>query len=197
MIESRVSAIMLAAGASRRMGGRDKLLLEYEGKTLLQRAVELLDNLHVFERILVTTKARLEKSVVPASIHVVISCFSEEGQSGSLRQGLEMAAGDRYLFLMADQPLLTLAGLQPLLELSEKNIDKIVFPSVRGKPCTPSLFPARFREALMSLTGDMGGRAIRKAYPEACLTFEAENPNDFLDIDSEEEYRSLSQLHWG
>ena len=219
MIESRISAILLAAGISRRMGGRDKLLLEYEGKSLLQRAVELLDFLPVYERILVTTKARFEfinsqyiltptlsarktlsqvefMPAVHASnpqhpIRAIINPNPEKGQSGSLRLGLNAASGDCYLFLAADQPLLTHTCLQPMFELAETNADKIIFPSINGVPCTPTLFPARFREDLLSLTGDTGGRAVREAYPESCLAFDVKHPVCFIDIDSETDYQVI------
>jgi molybdenum cofactor cytidylyltransferase len=219
MIESRISAILLAAGTSRRMGGRDKLLLEYEGKSLLHRAVELLDCLPVYERILVTTKARFEiinsqYILAPASltskasaqteflssinasnpqhpIRAIINPHPEKGQSGSLRLGLNAASGDCYLFLAADQPLLTQTCLQPMFELAETNADKIIFPSINGVPCTPTMFPGRFREDLLGLTGDTGGRAVREAYPESCLAFDVKHPECFIDIDSETDYRSL------
>ena len=173
------------------MGGRDKLLLEYEGNTLLQLAVKLLNCLKCCDKILVTTKARLEHIILPPLVKVIINPDTTTGQSGSLRLGLEAAFGEWFLFLTADQPLLTPACLQPLFELAAENTDKIIFPSAHGKPCTPAIFPARFRENLMNLTGDTGGRAIREAYPEACLTFEVENPNDFIDIDNEDDYLSL------
>jgi len=173
------------------MGGRDKLLLDYNGRTLLQRAVELLAHLQCCDKILVTTKARLEHVALPHNIRIVINSSPEEGQSGSLRLGIEAACGEWFLFLTADQPLLTPACLQPLFELAENNPDKIIFPSLNGKPCSPTLFPARFREDLLSITGDIGGRVIREAHPAACLTFEAENPGDFLDIDNEDDYLSL------
>jgi len=214
-----ISAILLAAGASRRMGGRDKLLLEYKGKPLLQRAIELLDCLKCCDKIIVTTKDHIERldilrfaggapagietaaqpglnstvraPAAPSAIQVVINPNPGAGQGSSLRLGLEAACGECFLFMTADQPLLTPTSLQPLFKLAGKNTDKIVYPSVNGKPCTPTLFPARFRESLMSLTGDIGGRAVREANPKACLTYEAENPDDFMDIDCEEDYQAL------
>jgi molybdenum cofactor cytidylyltransferase len=191
MIESRISAILLAAGTSRRMGGRDKLLLGYEGTSLLRRAVGLLDNLPVYERILVTTQERFEH-INSQSICTIINPRPEDGQSVSLRLGLNAASGDWYLFLAADQPLLTQACLQPMFELAETNADKIIFPSISGVPCTPTLFPARFREDLLSLTGDTGGRVVRTAYPESCLEYDVKHPECFIDIDSEADYCSLT-----
>lgn len=185
------SAILLAAGLSRRMGRQDKLLLEYKGKPLLWHAVQLLASLPCREKILVTSPQRLESIALPCGVKAVINHTPQDGQSKSLRLGLEAATGDRYLFLNADQPRLRLSALAPMFELAAQHTEKIIYPVVDGNPCTPVLFPARFRAALFSQTNDTGGRAVRAANPEACLTFDAENPQNFMDVDSLEDYRVL------
>jgi molybdenum cofactor cytidylyltransferase len=191
-IETRVSAILLAAGSSRRMPGCDKLLLPFAGKTLLQRAVELLDSLPFFEKILVTTKARFEHiDTLYPTLQIIINPDPEMGKSGSIKLGLKAASGEWFLFLAADQPLLTPDCLLPMLKLANDNPGKIVFPSINGDPCSPTLFPAHFQKDLMCLEGDTGGRAVRSSHPDECLVYEAENPEDFLDIDNEEVYRLL------
>jgi molybdenum cofactor cytidylyltransferase len=225
MIESKVSAILLAAGPSHRMRGRDKLMLPYGGKSLLQRAVALLDSLPFRQKILVTTKDRLihvetlgfqvistkkaetatqsgsivqtvRQSDSSRSIRAVINTGSEISQSASLKLGLEAGSAEWFLFLAADQPLLTPACLRPMLELANNNPGKIVFPSINGSPSSPTMFSSCFCEDLMRLTGNTGGRAVRAAYPNECLTYEAENPETFLDIDNEEDYRLLCKhLH--
>jgi len=194
MIETRVSAILLAAGASRRMPGRDKLLLLYKEKTLLQRAVELLDSLPFFEKILVTTMLRLGQIDLPPKIQAVVSLPPGIELSESLRLGLKAASGEWFLFLAADQPLLTQTCLQLMFELAETNPDKIIYPTVNANPCSPTLFPARFREDLISLSGDTGGRVVRDSYPDSCLSYEAESPISFLDIDDELDYQLLVKL---
>jgi len=173
------------------MGGRDKLAVEYEGKTLFRRAVELLDSLPVHQKILVTTRSRLEQAAIPPGILTIINTNPETGQSRSLRLGLEAAACEWYLFLAADQPLLTPECLRPLLDLTGENPGRIIFPFIDGSPCTPALFPAHYRDELLSLSGDTGGREVRAAHPEACMAFEAANPECFIDIDSEEDFLLL------
>jgi molybdenum cofactor cytidylyltransferase len=193
----KISVILLAAGLSQRMG-QDKLLLDYRGKTLLQRAVDLMDCLPVFDKILVTTSARLSKLALPPGINnpshtiqVLVNTNPEAGQSGSLRLGVSAAAGDAYLFMAADQPKLTPNALRVLLNLAKQNPGKIIYPQIGKNPCMPALFPACFREELLRLTGDTGGRVLRQAHPEACLSFEPENPQEYMDIDSEEDYKLL------
>ena len=187
---AKISAILLAAGLSRRMGGTDKLLLDYDGKTLLSRAIALMDSLPVYEKILVTTLGRLNHVSVPDSVRVLINQYPEDGQSGSMHLGLRAASGEYYLFLAADQPLLEAADLKPVLDAAEKN--KIVYPTVEGSPCTPALFSSVFREELLSQSGDSGGRLLRMAYPDACRAVEVGNPKNFVDIDCVESYKSLT-----
>ena len=185
-----ISAIMLAAGLSRRMGEGDKLLLDYRGRSLLSHAATLLSGLPCREKIMVI-RPQLENIVLPKGICVVVNRNPHAGQSESLRLGLAAATGQWYLFLNADQPRLSPRALAPLFELVSVNPDKIVFPEINGNPSTPVLFPATFRELLLSQSGDAGGRGVRADNPLDCIVFKPENPRDFTDIDSAQDYREL------
>ena len=186
----KVSAILLAAGLSRRMG-TDKLLLDYKGKTFLQHSIDLLSELPVYERIVVTTDARLELVNMPPGIRPYINPKPESGQSGSIRIGVEVATGSHYIFLTADQPKLTPDDIASLLEAAVLKPDKIVYPKIKSKPTSPTIFPNSCRKKLLELTGDTGGREIRDKNPESCFAIEPEHIKNFVDIDSEEEYHEL------
>lgn len=190
-MSARVSAILLASGLSERMGF-DKLSLPYKGKSLIQRAIDLLYELPVFEKIVVTTNKQRSMVDIPEGIDVVINARPEVGQSESLRLGVSAASGDHYLFLVADQPMLTVDCLLPLLECAIGGDGKIVYPVVDGMPCSPSIFPSCFRGELLALDGDTGGRAVREAFPEACLAVEAVEPWRFADVDKYSDYQALN-----
>jgi len=187
----QISAILLASGLSKRMGGTDKLFLSYKGKTLLQHAVDLLDSQSFYEKILVTTSERLKYVDRPQQIRIIMNHNPEAGQSESLRLGVEAATGESYLFFAADQPRLAPTDLHLILASARVNKNKIIYPSIDGNPSTPTLFPASFRSDLLNLTGDVGGRAVRDTYPEACLPVEVECRKDFFDIDSEEDWKKM------
>ena len=184
-----ISAILLAAGLSRRMG-QDKLLLDYKGMTMLERAVKLLDSLPCQEKIIVSTSKCLDTVILPKDILPVVNLMPEAGQSESLRLGLKVATGDFFLFLNADQPRLTSDSLLGMFELVNENPGKIIYPIVDGEPTTPVLFPACLRDMLMTQRGDTGGRSVRDAGPK--VVFVPENPGDFVDVDCEEDYRVLT-----
>lgn len=171
--------------------GTDKLLFEYRGKSLLQRSVDLLSELPVYERIVVTTNVRLKQITLPSGIRSCINPYPERGISSSIHIGAKAAAGTHYFFLTADQPLLTLHDVGPLLEAASRNPDKIVFPVIHSKPCSPTLFPERFREELLSLKGDTGGRAVRDAHKNDCYAIEPEFPENFIDIDFIEDFKRI------
>jgi len=88
-----ISAILLAAGLSRRMGSQDKLLLEYKGKALIEHAVSLLDSLPCREKILVAGSQHIETIHLPTGVVPVVNNNPQVGQSESLRLGIATATG--------------------------------------------------------------------------------------------------------
>jgi len=193
MKESGISAVLLAAGLSLRMG-EDKLLMQYRGVTMLQRAVDLLAVLHVYEKILVTTKSRLDFITLPPDIVAIINPQPESGQSGSVRLGVTAASGGWYFFMVADQPGLTSSDLRQLIDNTANNEGKIIYPVINGNPSAPVLFPSRFRNELLDLSGDAGGRVLRARHPEACAGFEPKYPERFIDIDCAGDFERLKIL---
>lgn len=183
-----VTAILMAAGFSRRMG-EDKLLLPFRGGTLISLALELVASIPFGQRLLVTTPARLELLTPPPGVDVVLNRNPGAGQSESVRLGVEAASGEAYMFFTADQPLLNIESVEWLL--SHADDEHIVFPVVEGSPRSPTIFAARFRAELLAARGDRGGRNVRESHPDAVLRLPAKDALPFLDIDSREDYDAL------
>ena len=181
---------MLAAGLSHRMG-KDKLLLEYQSKSFLQHAIDLMTVLPVYERILITNDARIASITTAPGIRPYINPTPESGQSGSLQIGIEAATGTHYLFLTADQPKLKPTDLNPILESIIKYPDKIIYPEIESKPSSPTVFPLKYNGELLGLSGDTGGRTLRDTYPENCHPIKPDFPMNFIDIDTMEDYEKL------
>jgi len=187
-----VSAVLLAAGLSERMG-KDKLMLDFNGKSILQHSVDILHEIPVFERILITTEARLNQIIIQDNVQVIINHQPGKGKCESIRLGVEAASGTHFLFLQADQPMLTLKDITSLLDAASENVDKIIYPIVNNQPCSPTIFPAKFRNKLLSLTGDTGGNIIRKEYIKDCLGVNVLNTLNFMDINTMEDYSSVAR----
>ena len=192
MLYTKISAILLSAGLSSRMAGRDKLHILFKGKTLLERAVSLLDCLPFHEKIMVTTAERLMHVSLPIGIRPIINPMPWDGQSSSLRLGVKAASGEFFLFMAADQPLLDKDVLLALINAAEENHGKIIYPTSGCVPSSPALFPAEFREELLSLSGDVGGRSIMRKYPKSCYPVEIEKAIKLQDIDTQKDLLLLA-----
>src|SRR5918997_5983315 len=103
-----ISAVVLAAGASTRLG-RPKQLLELDGKPLLQHVVDALDGAGLDEVVVVLghEAERIRAAVVlPARGRVVVNRAHRSGQASSLRAGLDAvdAASEAAVVVLGDQP---------------------------------------------------------------------------------------------
>lgn len=184
----KISAILLASGFSARMG-ENKLLLPYQGKPLLSHAADVIAAMDFYQFIIVITKENAAGLLFPPKAQIVWNPHPEEGQSRSVRLGTEHASGDGYMFFPADQPFLDTASIRQLL--SAARADNIAVPTVDGSAGSPVFFGKRFREELLAVTGDCGGRTVKKNHPESCCYVEMKNKRLFLDIDTAEQYHAL------
>ena len=171
--------------------GKDKLLLEYRSKSLIQHAVDLLSGLPVYERIVVTSHTRSKLITLLTSTNLLVNEAPEIGISESIYIGIASAAGTHYLFLTADQPRLTVEDIMPLIEAAGANTEKIIFPEIDSKPCSPTIFPEHFRQELLKLRGGDGGRVVRDSNREHCMAIKPDCPMNFIDVDNMEDYHGL------
>ena len=181
----------MAAGFSRRMG-LDKLFLSYKGKTLIGHALHLLKELPVAEKIIIITAERLERLALPAGVRAIVNELPHRGKSESVRQGVWAASGEWYLFLNADQPKLQASAILPMLELTESTPSKIIYPVVNGKPSSPTLFHRDYRAALLTISGDEGGKTLRDASVWACHPYIVEKPELFVDLDTPQDAKTIT-----
>jgi molybdenum cofactor cytidylyltransferase len=185
----KVSAVIMASGNSSRMG-TNKLFLNYQGQTFLQHALQLTQQLDVYERILVLSPENAQDLHLPEDVTLVINQQAHLGQSASVRLGTRQASGDGYLYLTVDQPLLTPALFTPVF--AAYATERIVFPiNESGDPCSPIFFGKKFRSELLAVTGATGGRSVRQRHPEAWRGISVKEPERLVDIDTPFAYQKL------
>lgn len=185
----KVSAIIMASGTSSRMG-KNKLFLEYQGKTFLEQILRLSSEVHFFERILVISPENLHGLTLPNDFKIIQNLAAETGQSASVRLGTEAASGEGYLYLTVDQPLLNRSLIESLFVRYSQ--EAIVFPvDQRLAPSSPIFFGKKFRSELLTVTGKNGGRAVRNRHPEAWQKVQVAEPQRLIDIDTPTDYLNL------
>lgn len=158
----RIAGVILAAGGSRRYGGR-KLLAPLEGKPLLQHVLDAANASALGEVVLVVGDSADEvlAGVRAGRARVVVNEAHAGGQSTSLRAGLRAAGGaDAVVVLLGDQPRVTPALIDALVERQRATGAAAVVSSAKGRRSPPTLLRRELWPALESLTGDVGAREI-------------------------------------
>ena len=184
----RVPAIILAAGASRRLG-QPKQLVSIDGETLLARTVRIATEC-ACDPIVIVLGAQHEAilaSVDLSQTHAVINSNWEQGIATSIRAGIEALllrspSATSVLLLVCDQPRLTADHLRALLNTHASDEQNIVASHYAGTAGIPAIFPANQFSRLRSLRGDAGARSLLRdpASPIIMVRFEGGE----IDIDT-------------
>jgi molybdenum cofactor cytidylyltransferase len=191
---TNLSAVVLAAGLSRRMGRR-KLLLELEGKPLVRWAVEGITP-HVDEIVVVTAPrdAALRDALGGLGVRFVENPRPEDGQATSIAAGIAALGRDveSAVIVLGDQPVLPPDVVPALHATFRRTAKPIVVPVYRGTPGTPVLFAAALFGELAALTGDAGARRVvaRDAARVARVELDVEMPPD---VDTPEDLARLAE----
>lgn len=181
----RISAVVLAAGQSRRMG-QNKLLMPFNGVPLLTRALDFVAGLGFGENIIVVSEETADLVKIPQGFVTVINKSPESGQASSVKLGVNAASLDYYMFFLADMPFLDKGTVLRLV--SEIEEGKIVVPYAGEAPASPVIFHKNFRSELLATTGDKGGRAVISKHKQDCKAVLFKNTKAFTDVNTPGEY---------
>ena len=188
--------IILAAGSSSRLGTPKQNLI-YQGKTLLQRAIDTAITSACCEKVVVVLGANegmIRLGISDQLIHITYNSFWQEGIASSIRLGvselIRIEPGiTAAIIMLCDQPF-----VDPLLiyQLTEKKVngDKgIVASAYRGTLGVPVLFDAAYFPQLLMLQGKEGAKKLIKTFPNdvAQVAF----PLGAIDIDTMDDYEGL------
>lgn len=163
---SRVGVIVLASGFSRRFGEDNKLLMPLGTKTVIQEVMDEIQALDLSKhKLCMVTQYQeiIEVYKRDKRIKIAINKQAHKGISSSIKLGVEAVGQvDGYMFIPADQIGITCELLTTLIEIFKKKPNHIIVPIYNNKPGSPKIFPKSYKEDLLSLQGDEGGRQIIK-----------------------------------
>lgn len=187
-----IAAVVLAAGFARRMG-RQKLLLELEGKPVVRWSVENVLP-HVGDCVVVTGQddAAVRAALGGLAVRFAVNPRPQDGQGSSIAVGIAAleprTAG--VLIVLGDQPRTPRDVVPALLAARARSHRSIVTPSYRGTHGTPVLFASDVFPELRSLRGDAGARVVVAARPERVETLALDIPMP-TDVDTPEDFTRL------
>lgn len=194
----RITAILLAAGQSIRMGARNKLLLEVEGRPMVRHVAETLLASRVDEVIAVVghEHAAMAQALDGLPLRIVVNRDYAAGQMSSVRAGIEGIDGDPAAIVMAlaDQPALEPADIDFLIDAFLALPEPKILIPVRGRHRgNPIVLPGAQRQRLLDGGFNFGCRNLIERHPEAVATIEVPNSHCVQDIDTPAAYDAWLQ----
>src|SRR4030042_4710104 len=187
----KISAILLGAGKSKRMG-EDKLSLPWGRETVLEHCFETLLRSKVQEVAVVLSlrKKGIKHLFLRPRVKIVMNPYSEKGMSTSIRRGIQMIHPNRQGILIAlgDQPYLKTRTINALIHAFEKGREGIIIPSFQGRMGHPVIFHQKYRKELLNLKGDVGGRSIIERHLEDVRRVSVKSAGVVKDIDTWQDY---------
>lgn len=181
--ELRIAVILEAAGNSVRFGSNKLMYIMDDGRPMISGVLDAVNASVWYRKIIVTQYD--EVSCMAPDYDVVINERPDLGISHSMQLGIEAAGdADAYMFCVCDQPGLTASSIEALIEAYKKGTAGIVSLAWQGRMCNPKIFSSCYRDELMTLSGDVGGRQIISAHRDDLLLVEAVCKEETMDIDS-------------
>lgn len=192
----RIAAVVLAAGQSRRMGTRNKLLAEVDGVPMVARAVEAARD-SVDAGVYVVTgheHEQIAEALSAYDVTVVHNPRYAEGLSTSLASGLAALPGDvdAACVCLGDMPRVTPAHMRKLIAAFDPDEGRaICVPLWDGRRGHPVLWARRFFADMSDVKGDVGARHLLGEYADLVCEVPAADDGVLLDVDSPEALRAL------
>jgi molybdenum cofactor cytidylyltransferase len=188
--------ILLAAGASRRLG-KPKQLLLYNGQSLLQHNMNIASG-SLAKQVIVVLGANAEailSEIDQEMVHVAINTGWEEGMASSIRCGLnELLKADPFsegaIVMVCDQPFVSASLLNNLVTTYQETGKPIIASSYENTFGPPALFHKSMFTELLQLKGDTGARKIiqQHANEVGIVPF----PQGDIDIDKQSDYDNIT-----
>jgi molybdenum cofactor cytidylyltransferase len=191
-----IVGVVLAAGASRRMGEANKLTISVDGTPMVARVVDSLRTSGVDEVLVVTGHApeEIRSALGDRKVRMVHNADHEEGLGSSVRAGVSAIGDDvdGVLIALGDMPWVDSDVIQRLLDAFSPDGElSIYIPMFGRKRGNPVLWGSHHFSELCQLSGDVGGKALFHRHPEAICYVDVQSAAVNIDVDTPEALHAL------
>ena len=187
-----ISAILLGAGQSKRMGV-DKLSLPWGRRTVIEHCFNTLLRSDVQELVVVLgiRNQGIKDLFQGRKVKVVINPNSNKGMSTSIRRGIEALRprSGGILIALGDQPFVKRRTINVLIHAFDQREGGIIVPSFRGRRGHPVIFARKYKGELLNLEGDVGGISVIERHPEDVRVVSVKSMGVVRDVDTWQDYK--------
>ena len=189
-----ISAILLAAGQSKRMDGENKLTKEIKGIPLIKLSVKNILASSVDELIIVLgyQKEIIEKLIDKnEKIKFVFNKDFESGMASSIKTGLDNLSEktEAFFICLGDMPMVNHNIYNQLIK--SKNNKEIIVPNYKGQQGNPVLFNKSMKEKIINISGDVGAKKILELNKDKILNLEINDQGVTKGFDTQDNFNSL------
>ena len=193
-----IYGIILAAGEGKRMG-KVKLTLPLGDKKLIEWVLQAAKLTPLDKYFLVVRPE--DKEIIKIGkkwgAEIVFNPDFRKGMSTSIKKALLKINTQEvkgFFLILGDQPLITSKIINKLIKSFSPGKREIVVPYYKNRRGNPVLFDICWKDELMAVTGDVGGRVLIKAHPEKIKRVNISDETILLDIDREEDYEKMKNI---
>jgi molybdenum cofactor cytidylyltransferase len=188
-----VTGIILAAGASSRMG-RPKALLTWRGETFLDRLIRLLGaSCDAVIVVLGEQEAMIRQGASRiGECQVIVNPHPERGQFSSLRLALTQTPG-AALFIPVDMPLISSETVDVLVEALREGFEGFLLPRYQGRRGHPAACGVWGTSLLLEAPEDSNAKAVIAGHEDLSAAIDLNDPGIVRDVDTPADYAALRE----
>ena len=188
-----ISAILLAAGQSKRMNGVNKLTKEIQGIPLIKLSVKNILASSINELIIVLghQKEIIEKLIDKnEKIKFVFNKNFESGMASSIKTGLNNLSEktEAFFICLGDMPMINQDVYNQLIR--SRNNKEIIIPTYKGQQGNPVLFSKSMKSKIISIEGDIGAKKILEQNKDKILKVKIDDINITKDFNTKDNFNS-------
>ena len=189
-----ISAILLAAGQSKRMAGENKLTKKIKGIPLIKHSVKNILASSIDELIIVLgyQKEIIEKLIDKnEKIKFVFNKNFESGMASSIKTGLNNLSEktEAFFICLGDMPMVSHDIYNQLIK--SKDNKEIIAPTYEGQQGNPVLFDKSMKETVMSITGDIGAKKMLELNKDKIFVLEINDQSIVKGFNTQDDFSSL------
>lgn len=193
-----ISAILLAAGSSTRMGAVNKLLLPWQDSTIIATTASNLVAGGLTDIVVVTghQPTEIRSALHSLAVRFVHNPSFADGLTGSIRTGIAAAGGDGYMICLGDMALITAEEYTLLAAAFEKGRladDRcILLPEFKHKTGNPVIFSSFYRSGILGHQEKEGCKTLVRSNALHHLRVPMPTDHVLIDIDFPDDYKALT-----
>ena len=184
-----IIAIIMASGLSSRMG-KNKLLLQYNNKPIIEYVFKAIEKSSLNEVIVVSQYNEIKNLSEEYNFKYVHNQNANIGQSESIKLGiLNSKKADGYMFFVGDQPFVNAKYIEKMIKIFNENKEFIIIPRYKAKTGNPVIFPYNKINELLNLKNDEKGKQVITKTSK--IKYIDVSESMLFDIDTKEDYKKL------